>query len=120
MGDTEKALPWDATPSPAWGREVDGWSWEALGGGDWAKSGPCPRCHHEITVTKEGSVASMVEVTTEELDLLVQAEEGPLVSEAEDNPQFFARCDCGEAHSGRPPQLTGGCGQSAFIDPPPG
>ena len=74
-----------------------------------------------MTVTKEGSYSLTVEEITEEneLELLVSADDGPFLATHNDRRGFYARCDCGEKHPGRPPQLTKGCGQRALIEPPP-
>jgi hypothetical protein len=118
MADEPAKLPWNADESAEWRATVNGWPWRSSGGGDWAKSGTCPRCDHGITVLKEGGVDAAIVISEESrLALLVRAEDGPLVTET-DPSQFFARCDCGEEHPGRPTELSRGCGRWAYIDPP--
>lgn len=120
MAAEEPQVAWDASPKPDWHDVVNAWPWNSLGAGDWAKSGTCPRCDHGITVLKEGSVITRLDMTEEDRQgLLVLAEEAPMIVRGQEGPQFFARCDCGEKHPGRPPDLTRGCGSWAFIDPPP-
>jgi hypothetical protein len=100
MADQAVELPWDGAKSPEWQRAVDSWRWASLGGGDWGKSGACPRCSHQISVTKEGGVVATIDMTeVTQLELLVKAEEGPIIAEdSSGTPLFFARCDCGEKH----------------------
>jgi hypothetical protein len=115
MADEDETLPWDSTFNESWRNAVNGWEWRSIGGDDWEKSGKCPRCDHGIDVTKQGSY-SLAPPAEDVLETIVEAERGPLLTEAE---QFFARCNCGEKHEGRPPNISRGCGQWAEIDPPP-
>jgi hypothetical protein len=114
--DEDKTLPWDKTWSLSWQQAVDDWKWESLGGGDWEKSDDCPRCGHGMTVLQQGSFSTVTLSEDSVLAIMVEAEQGPLLS---DQGKFFARCDCGEPHEGRPSGITRGCGQWGEIDPPP-
>jgi hypothetical protein len=53
-----------------------------------------------------------------ETDLLLRAEEGPILVRTDDGHKFYARCNCGVEHPARPPEITRGCGQRGLIDPP--
>jgi hypothetical protein len=112
--DDEK--PWDKTPFAGWQTTVNGWKWQSLGGDDWEKSGSCPRCEHGMSVLKQGSYSLLTSTEDDPLAALIEAEGGPLLV---DSGKFFARCDCGEEHPGRPASISRGCGQWADIDPPP-
>jgi hypothetical protein len=115
-----KELQWDKTPVPEWWPTVNAWPWKSIGGNDWEKSGACPRCGHGMTITKAGAYSD-VAITEDALtDILVEAERGPLIARSDEDEQFFARCDCGEEHPGRPGRINRGCGQWGEIDPPPG
>ena len=116
MASDDDTLPWDMEPDPRWEPEVNSWEWKSLGGDDWQKSGKCPRCDHGMDVLKQDSWSFVTAPEDDVLAALVEAEVGPLLTDSE---KFFARCDCGEAHEGRPAEITKGCGQWASIDPPP-
>jgi hypothetical protein len=115
-------LPWDSTTLANWRETVEGWPWLPLGRGDWEKSGTCLRCSHGMTVEKKGqwTVQEEIEISEEDLqELLVRANKGPFQATDNDRKGFFARCNCGEKHPGRPSELTHGCGQCAVIELPP-
>ncbi len=122
MSDDSGVPPWDMSEDQAWQSQVDGWPWHSLGGGDWQKSGTCLHCTHGMTVA---SISAGVEtITAPDPDKLnhrelVTAEYGSTVADADAGDQFFARCDCGEPHTGRPPKLKSGCGRWAYVGPPP-
>lgn len=119
MTDAKAAIAWDGSESARWRKEVDAWPWKSLGGGDWAKSGQCPRCSHAVSIVEEiGHVAMMIMPKEVKVALMVRAEEGPIEFEVDTGRRFFARCDCGEDHPGRPDGLTRGCGSWGLIDPP--
>jgi hypothetical protein len=99
---------WSKEPAPDWQETVDAWPWTSVGAGGWEKSGPCPRCTHEMKVAESGAWSFAVEAPPAETTTL------PLLP-----PTFYARCDCGEEHSGRPPDIHRGCGQWALIYDPP-
>jgi hypothetical protein len=110
-------LPWDKEPTTGWRETVDHWTWRSLGSGEWQKSGPCPRCKHEITVDRHhGGTLRVNQDRAEEAELesIVIAEGG-----SDQRHGRFARCNCGEHHPGRPAQITHGCGQWAYVNPPP-
>jgi hypothetical protein len=109
-------LPWNSETPPGWRASVNAWRWHPTGGGDWAKSGSCPRCEHEITIQEGTFEANAVEMSE---DSRFALEVVPEAAEQADETMTFARCNCGEPHSGRPGELAHGCGQWANIDPPP-
>ena len=116
----EPTLPWSQVADPTWVPTVDGWPWRPLGDDDWGKSGPCPRCKAEITVQDvDGVFAFLARIHAPDLGLLLMADHGPIVCTVEKERQFFARCNCSEAHKGRPSGLKYGCGQAGFIARPP-
>lgn len=116
---TSDPLPWDKTPAPGWRDAVNGWPWQSLGDGDWEKSGNCPRCGHGISVAQQGSYTTVAISEDALLGIMVATERGALRTRSDEKEQFFARCDCGEQHPGRPTGISTGCGQWAEIDPPP-
>jgi hypothetical protein len=113
---------WDTTPFPGWRDTVNRWSWRSTGTSEWEKSGPCPRCQHQLTLSKRGGWTFAFSVDALEDDLLTVIEHDQrgtiAVEEREAETGFFARCNCGEKHPGRPSEITGGCGQAARIDAP--
>jgi len=115
-----QALPWDITPDDSWVSAVNTWPWEALGDGDWGKSANCPRCIHGIDITKEtGYYAMLTFADPPDLGKLLMANRGPILAQKAEQQLLFARCNCGEAHTGRPPELKTGCGRSGYIGLPP-
>jgi hypothetical protein len=115
----DKPLPWNQADDADWTKQVGGWPWRSLGGGDWAKSGSCPRCQHDVHVSKVASVYLRLDFErTPDLKLLLDADHGPIMAKADEGETFYARCNCGEAHPGRPAELKYGCGRSGYIDPP--
>ena len=82
MADEDETLPWDSTFNESWRNAVNGWEWRSIGGDDWEKSGKCPRCDHGIDVTKQGSY-SLAPPAEDVLETIVEAERGPLLTEAE-------------------------------------
>ena len=120
MPDAEK-IPWKLQSPASWRDTVESWDWHPAGGGGFTKSGSCPICNAGITITKVGRVVLIDAMDAPDLELMVQAEDGPiLVTTDDDEPDtFYARCNCGEEHPGRPERLTQGCGAWANISPPP-
>lgn len=118
--DEPAGVPWSGAENPQWRAVVDKWEWKELGGGGWAKDGPCPNCRDGISITKTGDVIfALTVLKTPDLELMEKAEEGPITALDGEAEKFYARCNCGEKHHGRPPTLTTGCGAWAYIDPPP-
>ena len=116
-------LPWDTTTNSDWCDTIAEWEWEPTAPKEWEKSGPCPRCHHEMVLSKRGSWTlsfSSDELEDALITVMQKDEEATVgVRDAEGRTLFFARCNCGEKHPGRPSELTGGCGQRCRIEPPP-
>jgi hypothetical protein len=115
-------LEWDTAPFPNWRDTVNSWPWRSLGS-ESEKSGECPRCHHALTLSKRGGWTFAFSTDALESELLTVIEHDQrgtvAVEDGADQTGFFARCNCSGDHPGRPPGITGGCGQAARIDPPP-
>ncbi len=115
-----KTLPWNIAADDSWTSAVDAWPWQSLGGGDWGKSGECPRCQHSVTVRSiTGFYAMLASPHAGNLGLLLLADRGPILAEDAGGHKFFVRCDCGEAHVGRPSDLKTGCGRWGYVSPAP-
>jgi hypothetical protein len=84
-------LGWDTRVPDGWASGVAEWDWQDWrGDGDlhlgWRKWGPCPRCGHTMAVYRY-AVRTILPVSNVD-----------------------ARCNCQEAHPGRPVEADGGCG----------
>ena len=99
---TPQPLAWDNSPTDTWRAAVNAWPWTSKGGGEWLKTGNCPRCGHHMEVPTFGFTIS--EFTA-----------GVPPKAPEPVP---ARCDCSSDHPERPTPLKTGCGQTGDIDPP--
>ena len=101
--------PWEKQTDLAWVEAVNKWPWRAIGPGEWEKSAPCPYCEHEMKVERSGA---WTEGPPPAVD------EAPAGAIAIDQDLLYARCNCGEKHPGRPPELTRGCGRWGLITKP--
>ena len=119
MPEPEKT-PWKLQNPAGWHDEVDSWDWHPAGGGGFTKSGSCPVCDAAITISLRGEVVVLNAIAMPNLDIMVRADDGPiLVATDDDEPDtFYARCNCGEEHPGRPERLKQGCGAWGNITPP--
>ncbi len=116
----DEKLHWERNTSPGWQVAVNAWPWQSIGSEGWEKSGSCPRCKDGVTISTGDAVVETVEIASSELeDALERAERGPLNVQVEGESLFYARCDCGGDHPGRPPELNSGCGSWGLIEPPP-
>jgi hypothetical protein len=118
---------WAKTADEAWVKAVDSWPWRLIGKDEWEKSDQCPWCKHEMKIeqsgawTEDGPPAGGggEEVAGSEAMTPPSGEQpdgtAPLPETA---VQMYARCNCGEKHPGRPPDITRGCGQWGLIQPP--
>jgi|SRR6187401_2782004 len=103
-GTVEKA--WLGKDDAAWGDAVESWKWLEIGDEEWEKSGLCPRCEHGMKVEQSGAWVG-----------LPAGAGGAEGVRADDHRDFYARCNCGEEHPGRPPEITRGCGRWSLISP---
>jgi hypothetical protein len=114
-----EAIPWDRTPFPGWLQTVGSWPWKSFGDGEWEKSGSCPRCKHDMSVMQAGGVVFVESLEQAHEALLADENAGPFHLRSTSSANFYARCNCGEPHPGRPANLKRGCGQAGSIEPPP-
>lgn len=109
------AQPFKAEESDPWRDQVNGWEWQAAGDEESSKSGECPSCSHAMTIVHAPVTVTSLDVSENaRLEEMVKAEP-PDEDEVE---PYFARCNCGGEHPGRPAELKTGCGSCAYIDPP--
>jgi len=111
---------WKLQSPAGWRHKVGSWEWHPTGDGGYTKSGSCPICHDAITITKTGRVTVVNALDASNLKVMVKAELGPIIvrSDGDEPDTFYARCNCGEEHPGRPAQLNQGCGAWGDIAPP--
>lgn len=111
---------WDDSPSSDWVKRVDTWTWNPIGGGDYAKHGKCHRCKESMSVQRVKSVfATLHRLAKGDLGLALIAERGPILARSGDGKPLYARCNCSTAHPGRPPELKTGCGAWGYIGDAP-
>lgn len=119
MTEAPTTVPWDDSEDVQWTADVDGWPWRSLGGGDWGKTGKCPRCRATMTIRLVTTVFAKITDQDVDHELFILAERGPIERDREGERHLFVRCNCSRAHDGRPTDLTGGCGSWGYISLPP-
>jgi hypothetical protein len=98
--------PWDTHTIRLWVSGVDAVPWRQVPGG-YAKTLPCPRCTHDMTVELYGGGIETYDLEPPDRDLR--------------QPATGAVCNCEtdkSAHTGRPDEETTGCGQSGPVKRP--
>ncbi len=117
MPEETPEMKWEGAEVPEWAAQVEDWPWQPIGGGDWAKSGDCPRCTHRIRIVRSGGVVADVAISEESKHaLIVGALNQP--SDGDKPRDFFARCNCSVTHPSRPPGLNDGCGRWGWVTGP--
>ena len=100
--DGTEEKPWLKQEDATWADEVAAWDWLDIGIREWEKSGQCPGCDHGMKVEQSGTYVGL-----------------PAAEAKGADRDFYARCNCGEEHPGRPAEIKQGCGRWGLINPPP-
>jgi hypothetical protein len=107
---------WAKKADDAWVQSVDSWPWRLIGEHEWEKSDQCPWCKHEMKVEQSGA---WTEAGPPAVGAGRPEEEAAGPPPPETGVRIYARCNCGEKHPGRPPEITRGCGRWGLIIRPP-
>jgi hypothetical protein len=97
-------LEWEDVSPADWIATVDAWPWTRRDTDEWFKSGPCPRCGHNMTVRSEGGVLAGLRYV--------------IVDGAEDKVTAFCNTCSHTGHPETPSIRARGCGARGQIGPP--
>lgn len=96
-------IDWNTEYDADWAKEIATWPWKKFG--DVLRvEGTCPRCSHHMSREIEHAPMTVRRVAA--------------TKQHEVFERVTIRCNCTDAHAGRPANLASGCGRAAVVSLP--